>query len=282
MGERGVELAGGRPGVHHLAAFLDDRAKVQQRTVARIMAGLLDELTPRGPEERLVWIGLALGDGPVARVTKREERATRMREQDLQAATDPPMSRMPALTRMDRMVGNLRPGRAARLKSDIAPAAVFARGERLQALSLETASGGHEGRVRPIRSLMLNVSTRTGGPGSLGLPMFTHSEQGPKPASEGGPVARTPRGGVGSSDPAGGRGRLDHDDVEPEWQPRQRRPVGQGLPVQQPVGGGTPRVRLRWSTVSSGSPKSRRPRQRTSTMTSADGGPGSTATRSIS
>ena len=41
-------------------------------------------------------------------------------------------------------------------------------------------------------------------------------------------------------------------------------------------------VRFRWSTVSSGRPKPRDFRQRTSTITSAAGGPGSTATRSSS
>jgi hypothetical protein len=40
--------------------------------------------------------------------------------------------------------------------------------------------------------------------------------------------------------------------------------------------------RLRWSTVSSANPYARLPRQRTSTTTSAAGGPGSTATRSNS
>jgi hypothetical protein len=59
-------------------------------------------------------------------------------------------------------------------------------------------------------------------------------------------------------------------------------PFGSGAPSNSAYAARRRCARLRWSTVSSANPKSRLPRQRTSTITSIGGGPGSTATRSSS
>ena len=59
------------------------------------MPCFLGELAPRGIGERLVGIGLALGDRPVPLIATLEERASRMRQQDFQAGTDPPVEQDP-------------------------------------------------------------------------------------------------------------------------------------------------------------------------------------------
>ena len=94
---------------------------------------------------------------------------------------------------------------------------------------------------------------------------------------------RTPPGGGGPSAPLPGRparrrrGRTaaGRRGIAHAVRQRRRGRAGRRSPCRT-------RVRLRWSTVSSGSPKPRDDRQRTSTTTSAAGGPGSTATRSSS
>ena len=85
---------------------------------------------------------------------------------------------------------------------------------------------------------------------------------------------------AGRSAPPGRR--LDDDQVDPDRERRQRATVGQ-LPRSMSVATARQvRRACAWSNVSSGRPKSRLPRQRTSTTTRAAGGPGSMATRSSS
>ena len=76
---------------------------------------------------------------------------------------------------------------------------------------------------------------------------------------------------------------VDRDEVDPDRQPRQGRAVRERRrrPAARPIARRRA-ARLRWSSDSSASPKSRRPRQRTSTTTSVLGGPGSIPTRSSS
>src|SRR5687767_7201694 len=78
-----LALAG--PGVDDLAAFLPDRAEFDERPRGS-EANFFGELALCGEEEVFVRVGFAFGDGPMAIVLAREERAAGMREEDFRRA----------------------------------------------------------------------------------------------------------------------------------------------------------------------------------------------------
>ena len=164
---------------------------------------------------------------------------------------------------------------------------------------------GRHGARPPVGSL----PPRTSSPGAGG-PTWPGRH---RPGRNGPRVSSTPRGAggrlAGAADPEPGgsvarvRVRRPIEAVPVTWRGdggatgrRARRRPGRSAAAgaargrrpgsvprsSSPYAAARTRARLRWSTVSSGRPKSRPARQRTSTTTSAAGGPGSTATRSSS
>ena len=75
-------VAFARPGVHGFAAFLKDRAKVDERA-ERNEPGFFAEFAFGGDEQVFAFVGLALGDGPMAIVFLGEERSARVCEENI-------------------------------------------------------------------------------------------------------------------------------------------------------------------------------------------------------